>query len=236
MNISKSSHNTDDSRKSTFNYDGTKRFGDFDDGWKRYHWCKGEFLGYEDDTNTYYIVPDREGSTKVIIDSSQGVINRLEYDHLGKIRSQTTTPQVELLWRRLFAGIESGYIGLGFIWFNQTGNKQRVKFGGIISTMFPIDGYLSIKIPVSNIPKILSDIFEKQEHSIALIGSITFSRNGVPLLDDEIDWEELIPGYVPAAVDNQVAICCISLWAENLITGEREYVGCLDWCMSDAIY
>jgi hypothetical protein len=91
-----------DSRESTFNYDGTKRFGDFDDGWKRYHWCNGEFLGYEDDTNTYYIVPDREGSTKIIIDSSQGVVNRIEYDHLGKIRSQTAAPQVELLWRGRF--------------------------------------------------------------------------------------------------------------------------------------
>jgi len=90
-----------DSRESTFNYDGTKRLGDDDadaEEWKRYHWCKSQFLGYEDDTNTYYIVPDREGSTKVII-SSGAVVNRIEYDQLGKIRSQTTTPQVELLWR-----------------------------------------------------------------------------------------------------------------------------------------
>ncbi len=77
-----------ESRESTFNYDGTKRFGDYDNDdseWKRYHWCKGEFLGYEDDTNTYYIVSDMEGSTKIIIDSSQGVVNRIEYDHLGVI-------------------------------------------------------------------------------------------------------------------------------------------------------
>jgi hypothetical protein len=53
-----------DSRERTFNYDGTKRFGDFDGGWKRYHWCKSQFLGYEDDANTFYIVPDIHGSTK----------------------------------------------------------------------------------------------------------------------------------------------------------------------------
>ena len=90
-----------DSRASTFNYDGTKRFGDYDadaEEWKRYHWCQSQLLGYEDDSNTYYIVPDREGSTKLII-SSGAVVNRIEYDHLGRIRSQTTTPQLELLWK-----------------------------------------------------------------------------------------------------------------------------------------
>ena len=38
----------------------------------------------------------------MIIDSSQGVINRIEYDHLGKIRNQAASPQVELLWRAAF--------------------------------------------------------------------------------------------------------------------------------------
>ena len=78
-----------DARESTFNYDGTKRFGDYDNDdseWKRYHWCKGEFLGYEDDTNTYYIVPDREGGTKVII-SSGAVVNRIDYGIAAKLTS-----------------------------------------------------------------------------------------------------------------------------------------------------
>jgi hypothetical protein len=88
-----------DTRESTFNYDGTKRFGDFDDGWKRYHWCKSQFLGYEDEANTYYIVPDINGSTKVIFTHAGTIVNRLDYDTLGKIRNQDTTPQVELLWR-----------------------------------------------------------------------------------------------------------------------------------------
>jgi hypothetical protein len=91
-----------DSRESTFNYDGTKRFGDFDDGWKRYHWCKSQFLGYEDDANTFYIVPDIDGSTKVIFTHAGTIVNRLDYDQLGKIRNQDTTPQVELLWRGMF--------------------------------------------------------------------------------------------------------------------------------------
>jgi len=67
-----------DSRESTFNYDGTKRFGDFDDGWKRYHWCKSQFLGYEDEANTYYIVPDINGSTKVIFTHAGTIVNRLD--------------------------------------------------------------------------------------------------------------------------------------------------------------
>jgi len=91
-----------DTRESTFNYDGTKRFGDFDDGWKRYHWCKSQFLGYEDEANTYYIVPDVNGSTKVIFTHAGTIANRLDYDTLGKIRNQDTTPQVELLWRGMF--------------------------------------------------------------------------------------------------------------------------------------
>ncbi len=98
-----------DTRESTFNYDGTKRFGDFDDGWKRYHWCKSQFLGYEDDTNTFYIVPDINGSTKVIFTHAGTIVNRLDYDSLGKIRNQDTTPQVELLWRGMFLEEESDF-------------------------------------------------------------------------------------------------------------------------------
>ncbi len=62
------------------NYDGTRRFGDFDGGWKRHHWCKSQFLGYEDDPNTYYIVPDIHGSTKVIFTHAGTIVNRLDYD------------------------------------------------------------------------------------------------------------------------------------------------------------
>ncbi|RKZ32556.1 hypothetical protein DRQ33_05665 [bacterium] len=70
------------SRDSTFDYDGIKRLGDFDnsdDEWHRYHWGNA-FLGYQDDTNTYYIMPDIFGSTEVIFDDN-GIVNRLEYDH-----------------------------------------------------------------------------------------------------------------------------------------------------------
>ena len=59
----------------------------------------GQLLGYEDDTDTYYIVPGAHGSTKVIFNDAGNVVNRIDYDCLGKIRNQTTTPQLELLWR-----------------------------------------------------------------------------------------------------------------------------------------
>jgi hypothetical protein len=34
-------------------------------------------------------------------------VNRLDYDTLGKIRNQDTTPQVELLWRGMFCSSDS---------------------------------------------------------------------------------------------------------------------------------
>jgi hypothetical protein len=92
------------SRHSTFDFDGTKRYGDFDGSsnlWKRYHWCKRQFLGYKDDTNTYYIVPDLFGSPRVIFTHAGSVVNRLDYDSLGNLRNKTTDPQVEIGWRDL---------------------------------------------------------------------------------------------------------------------------------------
>ncbi len=83
-------HDTD-SRESTFNYDGTKRFGDFDDGWKRYHWCKSQFLGYEDEANTFYIVPDIHGSTKVIFTHAGTIVNRLDLGAELSLRNSIIT-------------------------------------------------------------------------------------------------------------------------------------------------
>jgi hypothetical protein len=98
-------------RESTFDYDGSKRLGDYDNStgtWKRYHSCKRNFLAVEDATNTYYILYDKDGSTKVIFTDS-GVVNRVEYDCLGYIRNKTTDLQVELLWKRLFSIDDEGY-------------------------------------------------------------------------------------------------------------------------------
>ncbi len=101
------------SRDSGFDFDSVKQLGEFDQDdneWKRYHWCKNYLLGYEDDDNTYYIVTDIYGST-VVIFNSNSVQNRIIYDNLGKIRSQTTTPQVGLLYRGDFmlTGIDDMY-------------------------------------------------------------------------------------------------------------------------------
>jgi YD repeat-containing protein len=101
-----------DSRESTFNYDATKRFGDFYDGWKRYHWCKSQFLGYEDDANTFYVVLGAMGSVKVIFDHTQGIVNRLDYDRLGNLRNSDTTPQIELLFKKSYYNSDTDlYIG-----------------------------------------------------------------------------------------------------------------------------
>ncbi len=121
-----------DTRESTFNYDGTKRFGDFDDGWKRYHWCKSQFLGYEDDTNTYYIVPDIHGSTKVIFTHAGTIVNRLDYDTLGKIRNQDASPQVELLWRGMYFNSDS-QLYFDYDFCNIIDPDFGKRFGGISS-------------------------------------------------------------------------------------------------------
>ena len=92
-------------RESAFDMDGTKRLGDFEDKtdeWRRYHWCKQHLLGYKDDSDTYYFLTEPDGSVEVIFTHGGTTVNRLEYDFLGKIRNQTTTPQVELLWRGMF--------------------------------------------------------------------------------------------------------------------------------------
>jgi len=162
-----------DSRASTFNYDGTKRFGDYDadaEEWKRYHWCRSQLLGYEDDSNTYYIVPDREGSTKVII-SSSAVVNRIEYDHLGRIRSQTTAPQVELLWRALNLINDIYYIDFFDLYAPEFGKilstvatkaKSPNRFGQINSQIFKGRGFFEsyselfhTTIPIPRAPGII---------------------------------------------------------------------------------
>jgi len=92
-------------RESAFDMDGTKRLGDFEDKtdeWRRYHWCKQHLLGYKDDSNTYYFLTEPDGSVEVIFTHGGTTVNRLEYDFLGKLRNQTTTPQVELLWKGNF--------------------------------------------------------------------------------------------------------------------------------------
>jgi len=92
-------------RESAFDMDGTKRLGDFEDKtdeWRRYHWCKQHLLGYKDDSNTYYFLTEPDGSVEVIFTHGGTTVNRLEYDFLGKLRNQTTTPQVELLWNGMF--------------------------------------------------------------------------------------------------------------------------------------
>jgi len=170
-------------RASTFDYDGTKRFGDYDadaEEWKRYHWCQSQLLGYEDDSNTYYIVPDREGSTKLII-SSGAVVNRIEYDHLGRIRSQTTAPQVELLWRGMFYNsdcslyminplystkfgqalsfINGHYysLSLGSLFQERRFKKQCDWFDDIIDFLvtLPIPGLWNILVPSSTGPEFI---------------------------------------------------------------------------------
>jgi len=104
-------------RESAFDMDGTKRLGDFEDKtdeWRRYHWCKQHLLGYKDDSNTYYFLTEPDGSVEVIFTHAGTTVNRLEYDFLGKLRNQTTTPQVELLWRGSFCNNESElYIDFG---------------------------------------------------------------------------------------------------------------------------
>jgi len=92
-------------RDSTFDYNGIKRLGDYDDSndkWHRYHWCERDLLGYKDDTNTYYFLCEPDGSVEVIFTHAGAVVNRLEYDFLGKLRNKTTDPQVELGWRKMF--------------------------------------------------------------------------------------------------------------------------------------
>lgn len=68
---------------------------------------RGELYGVEDNNTTYYIVPDALGNTAIIIEDA-AVVNRLDYDHLGKIRNETTTPQVDLLFRKTFRAAELG--------------------------------------------------------------------------------------------------------------------------------
>ncbi len=93
----------DGTRESVFAHNGSARLADYNnatESWRGYyHWCRTKFLGYVDDSaNTYYILPDANGSTAVIF-TPTAVVNRIEYDCLGKIRQQTTTPQVELGWK-----------------------------------------------------------------------------------------------------------------------------------------
>ncbi|MBN2541342.1 RHS repeat protein [bacterium] len=132
-------------RESTFDYEGSKRLGDYDDyaqEWKRYHWCKTQLLGYEDDTNTYYIVPDVTGSTKIIIDSNS-VVNRLDYDHLGYLRNKITDPQVELLWKALNDDtVADGYIDWLRIYIPEFGYVKIINknlfYSYINESQFPI--------------------------------------------------------------------------------------------------
>jgi len=106
-------------RESAFAMDGTKRLGDFEDKtdeWRRYHWCKQHLLGYKDDSDTYYFLTEPDGSVEVIFTHAGTTVNRLEYDFLGKIRNQTTTPQVELLWRGKFFLSDADL----YLWTNRT--------------------------------------------------------------------------------------------------------------------
>ncbi|MBN2542574.1 hypothetical protein JXI42_06875, partial [bacterium] len=150
-------------RESTFNYEGSKRLGDFDnsaDECKRYHWCKNQLLGYADDTNTYYIVPDVTNSTKLIMNSNS-VVNRLDYDHLGYLRNKTTDPQVELLWKHGFRELGYGYLfnrilyepRIGFIVplvkYHKAENYGKYKsYSSLIKSFFSTNSGLGIVLPI----------------------------------------------------------------------------------------
>ncbi len=111
------------------------------------HWCKSQFLGYEDDPNTYYIVPDIHGSTKVIFTHAGTIVNRLDYDTLGKIRNQDAAPQVELLWNNksfntsldLYFSINNEIYDpiLGFAFDNSRNLDEKFVNGKVI----PIPGF-----------------------------------------------------------------------------------------------
>jgi len=127
-------------RESTFDMDGRWRLGDYDNKqseWKLYHWGNA-LLGCENSEDMLYILPDITGSTKIIF-SDTGVVNRLDYDFLGFIRNQTTSPQIELLFGKamkleevgLYLGAKRLYDPLLGIHFQTTGSGYQREFGDI---------------------------------------------------------------------------------------------------------
>ncbi len=83
----------------------------------------------------YSLSADALGSTVVIIDgTSNSIVNRIEYDMLGNIKNQTTTPQVELLFRkRPYLSTAGLYINRSGLYFPQTGNEGVPILGDLLS-------------------------------------------------------------------------------------------------------
>ena len=132
------------SRESAFAMDGTKRLGDFEDKtdeWRRYHWCKQHLLGYKDDSDTYYFLTEPDGSVEVIFTHGGTAVNRLEYDFLGKLRNQTTTPQVELLWRgKQKLDSINFYVLANFVYTPQTGsNLSFIPYDDVLPHYVPVN-------------------------------------------------------------------------------------------------